>query len=226
MRQGNQIRPSSGYHFASREGLIRALIEYRHAKLDEDREAILEQMRSNGTGADPRAVVWLLVRPLVNSIRRGQMFAPFLARLSEDTEARSIYWPEHVDDAWSSDQMEKLVEAALQDLSARIRRGRTFQLYNSVLNLLGVRAHRRSDQRGTTAQLRRRVGRDAHRAGMIRDPGHACRLKSVASTDHLALAQLLDARVVNAEFAQQRIGVLADGATGVCLSPKLSRVLR
>jgi AcrR family transcriptional regulator len=129
-----------GYHFASREGLIRSLIEYRQVALDADQEVILERMRADGTDSDPRAVVWLMVRPLVSSIRRGEMFVPFLARLSEDPEARRVYWPEHVVDTWSSDQMEKLLDASLQDLPLRIRRGRTFQLYNSVLNLLGAQA--------------------------------------------------------------------------------------
>ena len=140
-----------GYHFASREGLIHALIEYRHQALDADREAILEQMHTAGTTADPRAVVWLIVRPLANSLRNGEMFAPFLARLSEDPEARLRYWPEHIDDAWSSDEMEHLLDAALQDMPVRIRRGRTFQLYNSVLNLLGARA--RAGKQISEAQL-------------------------------------------------------------------------
>ncbi|MET7769440.1 TetR family transcriptional regulator [Nocardia sp. NPDC005366] len=129
-----------GYHFGSREGLIRALVEYRLANLDADREALLHQMRIDGTEADPRAVVWLLVRPLANSIRAGHMFVPFLARLSENPEARSMYWPPHLDDPWSSDRMEEPIEAALQDLPERVRRGRIFQLYNSVLNLLGTSA--------------------------------------------------------------------------------------
>lgn len=129
-----------GYHFESREGLVRALIEYRHAAMNSERETMLAQMSQSGTEADPRAVVWLMVRPLVNSIRRGEMFASFLARLSEDPQARTVYWPDHIDDIWSSDEMERLVDCALQDLPQRIRRGRTYQLYNSVLNLLGDRA--------------------------------------------------------------------------------------
>ncbi|WP_109526658.1 MULTISPECIES: TetR/AcrR family transcriptional regulator [Nocardia] len=140
-----------GYHFGSRDGLIRALIEYRLADLDADRQAVLHQMRADGTEADPRAVVWLIVRPLANSIGAGQMFVPFLARLSENPEARTEYWPQHLDDPWSSDRMEELVEAALQDLPERVRRGRTFQLYNSVLNLLGSSA--RTTHRISEAQL-------------------------------------------------------------------------
>ncbi|BCP25237.1 TetR family transcriptional regulator [Mycobacterium intracellulare] len=128
------------YHFGSREGLIRALISYRQASLGIDRQKMLASMREEGKEADPRAVVWLMVRPLANSIAAGEMFAPFLARLMEDPRARSDYWPDHVDDEWTQEKLEKLVDAALQDLPERIRRGRTFQLYISLINVLAASA--------------------------------------------------------------------------------------
>src|SRR3978361_1244604 len=51
------------YHFGSRDGLIRALIAYRQASLGTDRKEMLARMRAEAKEADPRAVVWLLVRP-------------------------------------------------------------------------------------------------------------------------------------------------------------------
>lgn len=128
------------YHFGSRDGLIRALISYRQASLGTDRTQMLARMRAEGKEADPRAVVWLLVRPLATSIANGEMFAPFLARLAEDPRARSDYWPEHVDDDFTQEQLEDVVDAALQDLPERIRRGRTFQLYISLINVLAAAA--------------------------------------------------------------------------------------
>lgn len=139
------------YHFGSREGLIRALIAYRQASLGADRQEMLTTMREQGKEADPRAVVWLLVRPLANSIAAGQMFAPFLARLMEDPRARNDYWPDHVDDEWTQEKLEELVDAALQDLPERIRRGRTFQLYVSLINVLAAAA--RSGHGLSEAQL-------------------------------------------------------------------------
>jgi AcrR family transcriptional regulator len=139
------------YHFGSREGLIRALISYRQASLGIDRQKMLASMREEGKEADPRAVVWLLVRPLANSIAAGEMFAPFLARLMEDPRARSDYWPDHLDDEWTQERLEELVDAALQDLPERIRRGRTFQLYISLINVLAAAA--RSGHGLSEAQL-------------------------------------------------------------------------
>jgi AcrR family transcriptional regulator len=139
------------YHFGSRDGLIRALVSHRQASLGADRQAMLATMREQGKEADPRAVVWLMVRPLANSIAAGEMFVPFLARLSEDPRARSDYWPDHVDDEWTQEQLEELVDAALQDLPERIRRGRTFQLYISLINVLAASA--RSGHGLSEAQL-------------------------------------------------------------------------
>lgn len=139
------------YHFGSRDGLIRALIAYRQSALGLQRQQMLAQMRAEGKEADPRAVVWLLVRPLANSIAADEMFVPFLARLSEDPRARTDYWPEHVDDDWTQEQLETLVDAALQDLPERVRRGRTFQLYISLLNVLAEAA--RSGHGISEAQL-------------------------------------------------------------------------
>jgi AcrR family transcriptional regulator len=143
------------YHFGSRDGLIRALIAYRQHSLGADRQEMLVQMRDEGKEADPRAVVWLLARPLANSITAGEMFVPFLSRLSEDPRARSDYWPDHLDDDWTQEKLEELVDAALQDLPERVRRGRTFQLYISLINVLADAA--RSGRGVSEAQLQNYV---------------------------------------------------------------------
>lgn len=139
------------YHFGSRDGLIRALVAFRQSALAAEREEMLARMQEDGKEADPRAVVWLLVRPLANSISAGQMFVPFLARLSEDPRARSDYWPNHVDDDWTQEKLEEQVDHALQDLPERIRGGRAFQLYISLINVLAEAA--RSGHGMSEAQL-------------------------------------------------------------------------
>jgi hypothetical protein len=88
---------------------------------------------------------------LANSIKAGEMFVPFLARLAEDPRARSDYWPDHVDEDWTQEKLEELVDAALQDLPERIRRGRTFQLYIGLINVLAEST--RSGRRMSEAQL-------------------------------------------------------------------------
>lgn len=127
------------YHFGSKTGLVHALIGWRNAGLDGRRTAQLEEMYDAQLDGDPRTVVWLLVRPLVDSIRDGEMYVPFLARLAENPRANTEYWPPDLAD-WSQESMQEMVGAALVDMPERLRRGRTVQLYNSVLNLLGEQA--------------------------------------------------------------------------------------
>jgi len=138
------------YHFGSKTGLVHALIEWRNRRLDQRRAELVERMQAEDGPQDPRTVVWLLVRPLVDSIRDGEMFVPFLARLAENPRANTDYWPADVVD-WTQESMQELVGSVLGDLPDRLRRGRTVQLYNSVLNLLGEQV--RSGHRISEVQL-------------------------------------------------------------------------
>jgi AcrR family transcriptional regulator len=137
------------YHFGSKTGLVQALIRHRHTQLDERRIEVLASMLDDEQH-DPRAVVWLIVGPLIGSIRDDEMFVPFLARLSENPRANTDYWPSDVQ-PWGVAGVEAIIDEALTDLPRRIRRGRSFQLYNSVLNLLGE--HARSRHEISEAQL-------------------------------------------------------------------------
>jgi AcrR family transcriptional regulator len=138
------------YHFGSKTELVKTLIVWRNAGLDARRDEMHAEMVAAGTEGDPRSVVWLLVKPLVESIREGEMFVPFLARLSENPRANTAYWPTDLTD-WTEEAMQELVGATLVEMPDRLRRGRIVQLYNSVLNLLGEQA--RAGHRIGEAQL-------------------------------------------------------------------------
>lgn len=140
-----------GYHFGSKNGLIQAILDHRKLPLGEQRERLLDELLPDGGELDVRAAVWLMVGPFAASIREGQMFVPFLARLSEDPEQRQRLGKAGPSGVSSLDGVERYVESALGHLPDRVRRGRVFMLYNSVLNLLGERARNFHDV--TEAQL-------------------------------------------------------------------------
>ncbi|WP_262058788.1 TetR/AcrR family transcriptional regulator [Streptomyces sp. STR69] len=128
------------YHFGSKAGLVRDLIAFRYRTIDARRAVLLEEARADGVAEDPLAAVWLVVRPLIESIEAGEMFVPFLARLAPAT-SDAEYWPRQIEDA--TDVLQELVPELLGALPDRVRRGREVQLYNSVLNLLGDHARNR-----------------------------------------------------------------------------------
>ena len=64
------------------EPLVRAVLEFRYQGINARRAELLRQARERGLSGDPREAVWIIVRPLVESINAGEMFVPFLARVS------------------------------------------------------------------------------------------------------------------------------------------------
>src|ERR1700759_4323537 len=86
------------YHFGSQAGLVRAVLEFRYRKVNARRAELLREARERGVSDDPREAVWIIVRPLVESIDAGEMFVPFLARLSANTRTFADYLPSQVTD--------------------------------------------------------------------------------------------------------------------------------
>jgi AcrR family transcriptional regulator len=138
------------YHFGSQAGLVRALLEFRYRKINARRAELLQEAQDRGVVGDPREAVWIIVRPLVESIDAGEMFVPFLARVSANTRKFAEYLPPQMSDS-TVNVLRDTVPGLLSGLPERARLGREVQLYNSVLNLLAELA--RGHQRISDAQL-------------------------------------------------------------------------
>ncbi|MFE5027486.1 TetR/AcrR family transcriptional regulator [Streptomyces sp. NPDC056656] len=138
------------YHFGSQAGLVSALIEFRYVRINARRAELLDEARAQGILGDPCAAVWLIVRPLLESIEAGEMFVPFLARVSADPRAIAQYLPDSVGDS-SLGLLGELLPDLMAALPERARRGRQVQVHNSVLNLLAELA--RGRHRISEAQL-------------------------------------------------------------------------
>jgi AcrR family transcriptional regulator len=138
------------YHFGSQAGLVRALLEFRYQKINTRRAELLQEARDRGVAGDPHETVWIIVRPLIESIDAGEMFVPFLARVSANSRTFAEYLPRRMDDA-AVDVLRETVSGQLSALPERARLGREVQLHNSVLNLLAELA--RGHQRISEAQL-------------------------------------------------------------------------
>jgi AcrR family transcriptional regulator len=134
------------YHFGSQAGLVRALLEFRYRKINARRAALLQEARDRGVSGDPRETVWIIVRPLIESIDAGEMFVPFLARVSANSRTFAGYLDDGIVDV-----LRETVSSQLSAMPERARLGREVQLYNSVLNLLAELA--RGHQRISEAQL-------------------------------------------------------------------------
>ena len=138
------------YHFGSQAGLVRAVLEFRYRKINARRAELLHEARDRGAAGDPREAVWIIVRPLVESIDAGEMFVPFLARVSANPRTFAEYLPPQLADS-TVNVLREMVPSLMEGMPARARLGREVQLYNSVLSLLAELA--RGHQRISEAQL-------------------------------------------------------------------------
>jgi AcrR family transcriptional regulator len=138
------------YHFGSQAGLVRALLEFRYQKINTRRAELLQEARDRGVAGDPHETVWIIVRPLIESIDAGEMFVPFLARVSANPRTFAEYLPPEVADSTASVLREMLPDL-MSGMPGRARLGREVQLYNSVHSLLAELG--RGHQRISEAQL-------------------------------------------------------------------------
>jgi AcrR family transcriptional regulator len=137
------------YHFGSQAGLVHAVLEFRYRTVNARRAELLQEARDRGVSDDPREAVWIIVRPLIESIDAGEMFVPFLARVSANPRAFADYLPPQTAD--TVNVLREMVPNLMSGMPARARLGREVQLYNSVLSLLAELA--RGHQRISEAQL-------------------------------------------------------------------------
>ena len=140
------------YHFGSQAGLVRALLEFRYRQ-DQRTPGRVAAARHGTAGClgDPREAVWIIVRPLIESIDAGEMFVPFLARVSANTRTFAEYLPPQTLDSTAGVLRDAGARPACPACRSGPGLGREVQLYNSVLNLLAELA--RGHQRISEAQL-------------------------------------------------------------------------
>lgn len=85
----NEIRLAAGqnnaavvnYHFGSKEDLIKAILEDRLERIDEDRGRILDRALSGGDPVELRLLLAALILPQVSSIERGERHVELVAQL-------------------------------------------------------------------------------------------------------------------------------------------------
>jgi AcrR family transcriptional regulator len=138
------------YHFGSQAGLVRAVLEFRYRRINARRAELLQQARDRGAPGDAREAVWIIVRPLIESIDAGEMFVPFLARVSANPRAFAEYMPPELADSTAS-VLREMTPGLMSGMPERARLGREVQLSTSVLGLLAELA--RGHQRISEAQL-------------------------------------------------------------------------
>jgi TetR/AcrR family transcriptional regulator, regulator of cefoperazone and chloramphenicol sensitivity len=132
--QGNNSALS--YHFGSREGLLRAIIDRHEVAIDEERGRLLEEV---GEGASTRQLAGVLIRPFARPLadRSGRDFLRIVAQLSDAFPA----WSHELEERYLRRTLELLLGRAGR-LPVAVRQERLISLMPLLTSAMADRAAR------------------------------------------------------------------------------------
>jgi AcrR family transcriptional regulator len=139
------------YHFDSRDGVIRAIVEKHDADIDARRHALLDEYEAAGA-PDIRLLAAALVRPLAAKLRDrdgGPAFLQIHADLLNRPQPMVETDPRH----GSIARWRKLVEPLLAEDAARLHRRFTAILYTAIELARRARSGPRGDDRLFTSYV-------------------------------------------------------------------------
>ena len=80
---GHRNRSAVQYHFGSRDGVIRAVIDHTMDPINAERNAVLDHLETTGAALTPRVVIEVAVGPLARQVRtpEGRRYLRLCAQL-------------------------------------------------------------------------------------------------------------------------------------------------
>ncbi|MEW6271573.1 MAG: helix-turn-helix domain-containing protein [Thermodesulfobacteriota bacterium] len=121
---GQRNNGAAQYHFGTKAGLVRAIVEYRMRPLNQRRLQLLAELDAASRGGDLRALVVALVQPLAESLAGARThWARFLAQAFAEPGAAFLGELERPEMAGLREVVTRL-DAALAALPAALREDR------------------------------------------------------------------------------------------------------
>jgi AcrR family transcriptional regulator len=131
------------YHFGSRDGLLRAIVEHRLRNFNDRRLEMLEALRAAGRADDLRGVVEAVVLPFAQDEPEGAYYVRFLARLSAHrTEMGRVFASVSEELGLSIRMVREALEGCLADLPPAVRTNRIAMAMSLTVNSLADRQER------------------------------------------------------------------------------------
>lgn len=149
---GQRNSGAAHYHFGSKDGLVEAVFQYRHAGTYERRRQLADRLETDGAAADLHRLVEALVLPLAEEIANdasGSLYVRFLQRVQDDSAAGGFArFVGKVDEAQV--RIERLLRRALAHLPRKLLDQRLILMADHIVHALASR-ERRQTRRGKSA---------------------------------------------------------------------------
>lgn len=147
---GQRNNSAVHYHFGSRDGLVRAIVERRQGPMEARRVALLAELERDGRGDDLPSLVEILVLPLVETAYAdgATHYGRFLERVREHPVVAGA---RQAVDGWPSVEIVATrLERTLADLPPATRARRLSAMATVLFGLLAD-AERRAEEAGRPA---------------------------------------------------------------------------
>ncbi|HEY6319189.1 MAG TPA: TetR family transcriptional regulator [Acidimicrobiia bacterium] len=133
------------YHFGSKEGLLRAIVEFRAGHFNARRIEMLQALRDDERG-DLRGVVEAVVLPFAQDEPPGSYYVRFLAQLSaHPTDLGRVFGSLDEDFGLSVQLLKKELDRHLDHLAPRIR-------WNRVAMAMSLAVHALADRQAALSR--------------------------------------------------------------------------
>jgi AcrR family transcriptional regulator len=148
---GQRNSSAAHYHFGSKDALVRSIYEYRLGRVNQRRQAMLDDIRAEGCEDDTRRVVAAIVRPIVAEIEEsegGSFYIRFLSQaIGHPQGGTRKYFDNALTDATS--EVYTLIDGALPEISDRVLGQRFGLMWEMIIHSLADRErYRLQSQRG------------------------------------------------------------------------------
>jgi AcrR family transcriptional regulator len=131
------------YHFGSRDGLLRAIVESRVGLFNDRRLAMLDALHQRGRDDDLRGVVEAVVLPFAQDEPPGAYYVRFLARLSAHrAEMGRVFASVNDEYGASVRRVQKALERCLAPLPPAVKTNRIAMAMSLTVNTLADRQER------------------------------------------------------------------------------------
>src|SRR3954447_23089932 len=133
------------YHFSTKRGLLKAILEYRTIEPNRRRNEMLETLEAEGRLGDVRALLECVVYPLVELLREYTNFMRFVMQAPTNQPLADIMWT--LDDAYGSGsrRLARHLVDAMDQLPLAIRVGRLRAGFQLLLQTVSAHATQLQD---------------------------------------------------------------------------------
>jgi AcrR family transcriptional regulator len=139
-RQAN--RSAVQYHFGSKEGLVKAIFEYRLPAINRRRSAMLLKLEALGRTGNVRGLIEAILVPLADESEYGTgRYAGFLYQLTLGGSAKAQYYQAVPESTATTSQALTLLDEALADVQAPIRHHRRSLVLTQITTAVAQREY-------------------------------------------------------------------------------------